>query len=704
MNGITLTASMRTNLQSLKTIALQMNKTQNILSTGKKVNSAIDNASSYYQARALTNRASDLNNLLDSMGQGIQTIQAATEGLTSAMSFLEQAKAVANQALASDFELKNNENKTEDVGEENVVYRMRTLGKTYQDYLDEGYQEITATMSASEIQDLIKNNGKVIFKEDITLTEGISINANAAEIIGNGKTLTVNADDTAAITVKGKGANAYIEGLKIVANGTNAIGVKATEGGTITIDKLDNVTATGEGAKQYYYRNEDLFNGEKNTQAIYNQTNATSVNKAMQYVPVGVSNSDDDFGQGEWYIGAIGEWTDLYGYDYADVVNDLGFDGSVNPMGVDNYNTVTKSDNVIKINEAFTAIGSDAQIFSQGQYWTSTENASNPQWFVNIYLGQRSYTYKHKESEKNLRLFNDVKNCYNPAEKECPQIGDIMYADKTWSSADDYATNKAAGKTAVGVVFDVDTINGDVKIVALKDVANNIAFGSNGENFTGVTDYTSTKELKNTGEIIVTYTDTPPLAENNGNENITEPDNGGSDNNDNISDDDMIVVGATSLSEQFNDILSEFNTLIKDTSYQGVNLLKGADLTLTFNESCSNKFTVSGRDMSAENLGLITRDWKTKADIETSIKELTSAIDAIREFQTELGNNYSIIQTRQNFTEALTDVLETGADNLVLADMNETSAEYLMLQTRQQLATNSLSLAAQSAQSILTLF
>ena len=76
----------------------------------------------------------------------------------------------------------------------------------------------------------------------------------------------------------------------------------------------------------------------------------------------------------------------------------------------------------------------------------------------------------------------------------------------------------------------------------------------------------------------------------------------------------------------------------------------------------------------------------------------------MRNFQSELGTNYSIIQTRQNFTDALSDILETGADDLVLADMNETSAEYLMLQTRQQLAVNSLSLASQSASSILSLF
>ncbi len=54
MSNITLNASMRSNLLSLKNIATQMDKTQLILATGKKVNSAIDNASSYYQARSLT--------------------------------------------------------------------------------------------------------------------------------------------------------------------------------------------------------------------------------------------------------------------------------------------------------------------------------------------------------------------------------------------------------------------------------------------------------------------------------------------------------------------------------------------------------------------------------------------------------------------------------------------------------------------------
>ncbi len=101
MSDISLTASMRSNLLSLQNTQSLMDVTQERLSTGKKVNSAIDNPSSYYTAQSLTNRASDLSALLDSMGQGIQTIKAADEGIEAITAFVEQAKGVANSAMDS---------------------------------------------------------------------------------------------------------------------------------------------------------------------------------------------------------------------------------------------------------------------------------------------------------------------------------------------------------------------------------------------------------------------------------------------------------------------------------------------------------------------------------------------------------------------------------------------------------------------------
>lgn len=98
MTDISLTASMRSNLLSLQQTQSLMDTTQERLSTGKKVNSAIDNPSSYYTAQSLTNRASDLSSLLDSMGQAVQTIQAANEGIEAITEFASQAKAIANSA------------------------------------------------------------------------------------------------------------------------------------------------------------------------------------------------------------------------------------------------------------------------------------------------------------------------------------------------------------------------------------------------------------------------------------------------------------------------------------------------------------------------------------------------------------------------------------------------------------------------------
>jgi flagellin-like hook-associated protein FlgL len=159
---------------------------------------------------------------------------------------------------------------------------------------------------------------------------------------------------------------------------------------------------------------------------------------------------------------------------------------------------------------------------------------------------------------------------------------------------------------------------------------------------------------------------------------------------------------------QFDKINDEITNLVKDASYQGVNLLKGGSLTITFNETRTNQFVVEGKDI-VDEMGIAkaaTGDaaWADAEGVNKSIDALAAATETLRSFATELGNNYSIIETRQDFTDALIDVLETGADDLVLADMNEESANYLALQTRQQLAINSLSLASQSAQSILSLF
>ncbi|MCJ7833350.1 MAG: flagellin, partial [Deltaproteobacteria bacterium] len=81
-----------------------------------------------------------------------------------------------------------------------------------------------------------------------------------------------------------------------------------------------------------------------------------------------------------------------------------------------------------------------------------------------------------------------------------------------------------------------------------------------------------------------------------------------------------------------------------------------------------------------------------------------TATSTLRSQAKAFGSNLSIVQTRQDFTKNLINTLQVGADNLTLADMNEESANMLMLQTRQSLGTTSLSIASQAAQAVLRLF
>ena len=99
MSGIVLSASVRQNLLSLQSTADLLATTQNRLSTGKKVNTALDNPTNYFTAASLDARAADINNLLDGIGNGVQVLQAANTGITSLQKLVDSAKSVANQAL-----------------------------------------------------------------------------------------------------------------------------------------------------------------------------------------------------------------------------------------------------------------------------------------------------------------------------------------------------------------------------------------------------------------------------------------------------------------------------------------------------------------------------------------------------------------------------------------------------------------------------
>src|SRR5215469_10028662 len=99
MSDIVLSAAVRQNLLSLQDTASLLATTQQHLATGKKVNSALDNPTNFFTAQGLDARASDINNLLDSIGNGVQVLQAANTGITSLSKLVDTAKSIANQVL-----------------------------------------------------------------------------------------------------------------------------------------------------------------------------------------------------------------------------------------------------------------------------------------------------------------------------------------------------------------------------------------------------------------------------------------------------------------------------------------------------------------------------------------------------------------------------------------------------------------------------
>jgi flagellin-like hook-associated protein FlgL len=158
---------------------------------------------------------------------------------------------------------------------------------------------------------------------------------------------------------------------------------------------------------------------------------------------------------------------------------------------------------------------------------------------------------------------------------------------------------------------------------------------------------------------------------------------------------------------QFNDLLSQIDQLANDASYNGVNLLNGDQLKVAFNEQGSSSITIKGVDFTSAGLGLTAvsgNGFQSNDTIEATLTTLDSALTSLRTQASSFGSNLTTVQTRQDFTKNMISTLQTGADNLVLADTNEEGANLLALQTRQQLSTTALSLSAQQDQAVLRLF
>ncbi|WP_371422094.1 flagellin [Tardiphaga sp.] len=158
---------------------------------------------------------------------------------------------------------------------------------------------------------------------------------------------------------------------------------------------------------------------------------------------------------------------------------------------------------------------------------------------------------------------------------------------------------------------------------------------------------------------------------------------------------------------QYNTVIDQIKTTASDSSFNGVNLLNGDTLALTFNETGKSKLSITGVTFDPAGLGLASltkgTDFLDNAGTNKLLASLNTASSTLRSQASAFGSNLSVVQMRQDFSKNLINVLQTGASSLTLADTNEEAANSQALSTRQSIAVSALSLANQSQQGVLQL-
>jgi len=171
---------------------------------------------------------------------------------------------------------------------------------------------------------------------------------------------------------------------------------------------------------------------------------------------------------------------------------------------------------------------------------------------------------------------------------------------------------------------------------------------------------------------------------------------------------------ALQFASQYNEVASQMTTLAEDSGYKGINLLNGTteELAVYFDADGDNSITLNCFNGTSGGLTIsdVGSSWTSSAT-ETCTTAIDNALTAIDNANSELrtkskilSSKLNIITTRDEWATNMVNTLEEGADKLTLADMNEEGANMMMLQTRQQLGTTSLSIASQAAQAVLRLF
>ncbi|HWK96101.1 MAG TPA: hypothetical protein VNR39_11825 [Pseudolabrys sp.] len=714
-NGVILSAGVRANLLSLQNTAQLMQTTQNRLATGKKVNSALDNPINFFTSQALQSRAGDLNSLLDSMSNGIQTIQAANNGLTSITATVQSMQSALNQARqdsswqSSTFKIDAATIGTGTIknlsfsggavtGTVNVpINSITTVGtqstlSTTAPYLAPSVANPASVQSGPFYG--LSGGSTYTFKvngQDITLTSSPT-GTQSGDTLAHARTSIQTQLDArfgaGAFTV---GSNIAGDGFSIVGNtnGTNDVNISSQNGtgGPATQASFAGGAFTGLGVGETY--SFDFSDGTTTTGITLNNTTGNNLANAV----IEIQNQlDTAYGAGQYTVSANG----------APGITITGLADGSNSFTISNQ-----------------AAGGGAAAANMGLNTTpQTASGTVANNTAGLGLGATPQTSYGVPADPYEFTVNGAAVTVAPGAGLATAISSIN-----------------AQLTSANSKFQAFDNGGSLGIREISAEGTTLTIGGAdatslfGATLTDTGTATGTAGVKTVDELVAAINTNPDLVGK-----VKALNDSGTLRITNLSLTELTLTGANTtaidggtgtqtiagnyvrkgLVQQFNTLRDQLNKYATDASYNGINLLSGDNLRLMLNENGSSNINIQARDENGDPLTISATtlninvaensDFDSNDTINNMVVNLTKSLATLRSQGSAFGLNLSTVQNRQDFTKTMINTLQVGADNLVLADTNEEGANLLALQTRQSLSTTALSLSAQADQAVLSLF
>jgi flagellin len=683
MSGIVLSASVRQNLLSLQSTASLLATTQNDLATGNKVNTALDNPTEFFTAQGLNNRASDINNLLDGIGNGVQVLQAANTGITSLQSLVASAQSIANQVLQAPtgYSTKSSVNSAAITGatannllgttgaSTDATFASTTAGSsvvaavtaaagteigTALTLATTGVTATTASVLGTASGDL---NLSALANDTFTVgTQTITFSSSATSTSSSGSTTTIGLGSGTVSTLG--------DILTALAGGsTGGTGTATVSGGLITLATTtaggDFTFGTGAGATA-------ILNALGLTTSNVTHTAASSASTAAITTGTVLSGT------------ATGDLSTAFANNDTLTVDGktLTFSSTAATSTSANGGTIsttgTIQDILTAIDQITGSTGGNAATLAAGKITLHTGTAAD-----------LSIASSNSAALTALGLTGGVTQARTPATGSLS--GETLTIGATnpnlTASTITFGTgaNQISTLNELNAALAANDLQASISTTGVINIvtSNNAASATIG----GTTGITGTATAS--GSAFAGLTITGPVLDPNS------------------------QATRASLVAQYNNVLQQINTTSQDSSFNGINLLNGDTLNLTFDETGASKLAITGVTFSDAGLGLSTltegTDFLDSNSANTALASLTQASTTLRTEASSLGSNLSIVQIRQDFNKNLINVLQTGSSNLTLADTNEEAANSQALSTRQSIAVSALALANQSQQSVLQL-